>query len=126
MRIASLRFTSLATSLAISLSRALPTSLIALVFALPLVLVACGDDKKDADAEPFATLQDCFDEHHVEESLSVLEALVVCCVDHPINGVHPSCGATKAECVTHIGAEIEPAPTADEIDATCADYIDKK
>jgi len=100
--------------------------LIASLFALPLVLAACGDDQKAEDAEPFATLQDCYDEHHVEESLPVTEALVVCCVDHPINGVHPSCGTTKAECVTHIGAEIDPALTTDEIDATCTDYIAQK
>jgi len=95
-------------------------------FALPLVLAACGDDNTGSDAEPFATLQDCYDEHHVEENLSVTEALVVCCVDHPIDGVHPSCGATKAECVAVITPAIVPALTADEVDATCTDYIDKK
>jgi hypothetical protein len=100
--------------------------LIASLFALPLALTACGDDGKDNDAEPFATLQDCYDDHHVEENLPAAQAIVVCCIDHPIAGVHPSCGDTEAACVTHLDAELDDSVTSDEITAACADYIDQK
>ena len=104
----------------------LASLLIGTLFALPLALAACGDDAKANDAEPFNTLQDCYDDHHVEENLPADEAIVVCCVDHPIAGVHPSCGDTAAACVTHVDAELDPAVTSDEIAAACAEYIDQK
>lgn len=89
-------------------------------------LAACGDNKSDTDADPFDSLQECFDEHSVMESLPVGEAIVVCCTDHPIAGVHPSCKNTKADCVTHVRAELDSSVTNEQIDAACADYIDKK
>lgn len=100
--------------------------LIASWFALPLALTACGDDTNANDAEPFDTLQDCYDDHHVEENLPVAQAIVVCCVDHPIAGVHPSCGDTEDACIAHVDAELDSSVTSDEIAAACADYIDKK
>ena len=100
-------------------------SLFVSLCALPLLLSACGDDDGE-DAEPFATLQACYDEHHEEESLPVLQAIVVCCVDHPIADVHPSCGDTQAECVAHVAEKLDDSISASDIDAACADYIDKK
>lgn len=94
------------------------------ILALPFALAACGGDD-GADDEGFATLQDCFDEHHGEESLTIQQAIVVCCTDHPIDGIAPSCGATVAECEDHVDAELDPASaSADEITASCQDYVD--
>jgi len=101
------------------------TTLVAALFVGSLGLPACSDNKTQ-DADPFDTLQACFDEHHVTESLSVNDAIVVCCTDHPIAGVHPSCKDTQADCVTHVRAELASTVTAAEIDAACTDYISKK
>lgn len=95
------------------------------LFALPLALAACGGDDQE-DAEPFDTLQDCFDEHHGEESLPTAQAIVVCCLDHPIAGVHPSCGNSAAECTAHVDMELDSSVSASDISAACADYIDQK
>jgi hypothetical protein len=93
--------------------------------SLPLVLAACSDDK--ADAEAFATLQACFDDHHSgAESLPVANAITVCCLDHPIAGVHPSCKDTAADCIAHVDAELDSTVTATEIQAACTDYINQK
>jgi hypothetical protein len=101
------------------------SALVAFLLALPLVLTACKSDNQ-ADAEPFDTLAACFNEHHVTESLSVHDAIVVCCVDHPIAGVHPSCGASQAECIGHVTTELGSSATAADIDMACTDYIKQK
>jgi hypothetical protein len=102
------------------------TSLVlASVLSLPFVLAACssGDDGDD-DAEAFATLQDCFDEHHNEEALTVPHAITTCCLDHPIAGMHPSCGTTVDDCETHVGTNLDASSaTSEDISAACTDYI---
>lgn len=95
------------------------------MLGVPLALAACGD-KNANEAEPFDTLQACFDEHHNEESLSVHDAIVVCCVDHPIAGVHPSCGAAKTDCVAHVRSALDASVTTNDIDAACTDYVIQK
>lgn len=97
--------------------------------AIPLMLAACGDDghDDDEDAEPFDSLQDCFDDHHAgAESLPTPMAITVCCLDHPINGVHPSCGNAQAECIAHVGTELDDSISASDIDAACTAYINEK
>jgi hypothetical protein len=98
--------------------------LLAVSLALPLVLAACGDSEMDAD--PFDTLQACYDEHHTTEALTVQQAIVVCCLDHPIAGVHPSCRDTQADCVTHVRAELGAAVLDSDIAAACTTYISQK
>ncbi|TMQ09100.1 MAG: hypothetical protein E6J90_38720 [Deltaproteobacteria bacterium] len=100
------------------------TALFALL-AVGLALAACGGDKKDAD--PFDTLQACYDEHHTTESLSVHDAIVVCCLDHPIgpSGEHPSCKNTQADCVAHVHTEL-PSVSDTDVQAACTTYITMK
>lgn len=88
-----------------------------------LSLAACGSSAKP-DADPFATLQACYDEHHTTESLSVHDAIVVCCLDHPIGatGEHPSCKDTQTDCVAHLHTEIPSVSDADD-QAACTTYI---
>ena len=101
-----------------------------IVSALCLPFAAsCGDDHGE---EPFDTLQLCFDDHHVEESLSVHDSIVVCCLEHPIAGVHPSCGDTAAACQALLGGtdsvhnlSTSSATTA-EVMTACADYVTEK
>lgn len=102
------------------------SAVMAAVLALPLALTvsACSDDD-DGEGEGFATLQDCYVDHHEEEGLGVQEALVVCCLDHPIAGVHPSCGNTVDDCIAHVDANIDTSVTTDDIDAACETYVDE-
>lgn len=97
------------------------TILVAPFFAFSLILTACGG--KDEDAEPFDTLQGCYDDHHNAEMLPITQAIVVCCIDHPIAGVHPSCKDTQADCVTHVTAELGSSVIASDVQAACTDYI---
>ena len=90
-----------------------------------LALTACGS-KNQMDADPFDTLQDCFDEHNKTESLSVHDSIVVCCLDHPIAGVHPSCESTQPDCITHVRAELDASVTDADIQMACTDYISQK
>jgi len=105
----------------LTVSRVLP---FVLRFGLPLALAACGDSAVDADA--FDTLQACYDEHHNEEMFTVQKAIVVCCIDHPIAGVHPSCKTTQADCVTHVRAELGSSVVDADITAACTTYISQK
>src|SRR5437660_764380 len=99
--------------------------LISTLVALPLTISACGSSNT-MEADPFDTLQACFDEHHNMESLSVHDAIVVCCLDHPIAGVHPSCKDTQADCVAHVDAELDNSVTSADIQMACTDYITQK
>ena len=96
-------------------------ALLAMTLTLPLTLAACGGDEE----EGFDTLQACYDDHHNEESLSIHDSIVVCCLDHPIAGVHPSCLDTQAECVTHVDAALDPSVSLSEIQTACTDYVDE-
>jgi hypothetical protein len=96
-------------------------ALVSISLTFSLVLAACGGS--DDDADPFDTLQDCYDEHHNMESLSVHDAIVVCCLDHPIAGVHPSCETTQASCVSHVDAELDPSVGLADIQTACTDYV---
>ncbi len=98
-------------------------ALVSISLAFPLVLAACGSKE---DADPFDTLQACYDEHHNMESLPVQDSIVVCCLDHPIAGVHPSCKDTQADCVTHVDAELDATVSLSDIQAACTDYITQK
>jgi len=93
---------------------------------------ACGNNNT-MDAEPYATMQDCFDDHHNVEGLSVNDAIVVCCLDHPLGTAmtHPSCGAAKADCVAYLGSDpvgmlSAASASSSDVDAACCDYFEKK
>jgi hypothetical protein len=91
--------------------------------ALLLAVAACHDHEHD----PYDNFQDCFDAHTMEESLLVNEAIVVCCLDHPIAGMtQPVCGATEADCTTYLGTNLTSGATMDEKSAACAQYINEK
>lgn len=90
-----------------------------------LVCAACGGH--EADNEPYPTYQECFDDHTKVESLPVKEAIVVCCLEHPIAGVMPVCGNTAAECVAYLNANLSAtSASGTDVMAACDDYIAKK
>ena len=93
------------------------------------VISGCSDS---AGGEAYDTFQLCFDDHHVEESLSTHDSIVVCCIDHPIAGVNPSCGDTAAACQALIGGTdtvhnlSTASATSAEVMTACTDYITEK
>jgi hypothetical protein len=97
-----------------------------LAFPLVLALGACSDDKK-VDDDPFDTLQDCYDDHTGgDEHLPIQQAIVVCCLNHPIAGMKaPTCPDTQTACVTHVHAELPSVLDAD-VTAACMTYITEK
>lgn len=103
-------------------------TLIAISFAsLTLTLTACNNSEP-VDADPFDTLQACYDEHHGgNEHLPIQQAIVTCCLDHPIAGMKaPTCLDTKADCVTHVRAGLDVSILDTDIDAACMTYISQK
>jgi hypothetical protein len=86
-------------------------------------LAACHDHDHDA----YATYQACFTDHTTVESLTVTEAIVVCCLDHPIAGMSsPVCGDTAAACVTYLTTNLTSGATDQEKMAACDEYIVQK
>jgi hypothetical protein len=95
-------------------------------FAFTLLLigsVGCKDDPEEA----YATYQECFDDHTMVETLPAQEAIVVCCLEHPINGISPACGDIKADCINYLTINLNQtsASTTTVMDA-CADYVTQK
>ncbi len=96
-----------------------------ILLAAVLLFSACSDD--DNGAEAFDTYQDCYNDHHEEEALPVQEAIVVCCLEHPIAGVTEVCGQTAADCVTYLGTNLSStSATQTEVQAACDDYVAQK
>jgi hypothetical protein len=93
---------------------------------LALSVTACSDNK-EADNDPFDTLQACYDAHTSgDEHLPVQEAIVTCCLDHPIAGMAaPTCPAVQADCVTHVHQGL-PAIADADVTAACTTYIADK
>ncbi len=94
--------------------------------AFTVLLVGAVGCKADP-IEAYASYQECFDEHTMKEVLPTKEAIVICCLEHPINGVSPVCGDIKADCINYLTANLSQtsASTTDVMDA-CADYISQK
>ena len=99
---------------------------LAVVLSSLVVLGSIGCDH-DHEHSAFPTFQECFDEHTMKESLPKIEAIVVCCLDHPINGVSPACGDIKADCINYLTANLNQtsADTVEVMDA-CTEYVSQK
>ncbi len=89
--------------------------------AAALFTAACGHSHDDYD-----TFQACYDEHTTVESLPFQEAVVVCCLDHPIDGDSEPCGATAPECLTYMDANLSSTATTSEVEAACDEYVIQK
>lgn len=103
-------------------------ALIAMSLAsISLTLTACGSSSP-ADNDPFPTLQACYDDHHSgSEHLPLQQAIVTCCLDHPIGGMAaPTCLDTQADCVAHVRAALDPSILDADITAACMLYITDK
>lgn len=92
--------------------------------SLSLTLTACSNNPP-VDADPFATLQACYDAHHSgSEHLPIQQAIVTCCLDHPIGGMKaPTCPMIQMDCFTHVRAALDPSIVDADINAACTTYI---
>ena len=101
--------------------------LLSITTVLMLAVYACGDDNGNSEGEAYDTYQECFDDHTMVESLPVQEAIVVCCLEHPIAGVKPACGNTAPDCVTYLGANLSPTSASSaDVSAACDTYVTQK
>jgi hypothetical protein len=85
--------------------------------------IGCGDDPPAS----FATYQACFDDRTMAGKQPVQDAIVVCCLDHPIMDVSPACGDTTPDCINYLTANLNQtsASTIEKMDA-CAEYVSQK
>jgi len=93
-----------------------------LCVGLTFVLAAACSHSHDG----YTAFQDCFDDHTMEEGLAFDKAIIVCCLDHEIDGQKLVCGATAADCVTYLGANLTSSATQAEVQATCDEYVIEK
>lgn len=83
----------------------------------------CGEDPP----ESFPTYQECFDNRTMEAAQLVPDAIVMCCLDHPIGGMTSACGPTTPDCINYLTANLSQtsASTTEKMDS-CAAYIRKR
>ena len=95
----------------------------ALFSMLVLASVGCKDDPEKA----YSTYQGCFDDQTMKEMMPIKEAIVMCCIEHPINGTKIVCGETKADCINYLTTNLKQtsATTVEVMDA-CGDYVTQK
>ncbi len=84
-------------------------------------LAGCGGH----DHSSYSNFQACFEEHTGVESLTTTEAIVVCCLDHEIDGASVPCGATANDCVAYLGLSLVGPPMT-EVSTACDEYIRQK
>jgi len=65
---------------------------------LGLLALGCGED----GPKEFPSYQECFDELTLDDGRMKIDAIVACCLEHPINGTAPSCGADQSECINYL------------------------
>jgi|SRR5882724_10582485 len=91
-------------------------------------LAACGSSSTPPpDHDPYATYQDCYDDHHTMEMFPTPKAIEICCIDHPIGSaaMNVVCGATTQTCQTYVTAYMVDAADsmlAADITTACTAY----
>lgn len=94
------------------------------LFALIVALASgCGEDPP----ESFATYQECFDSRTMEAAQLVPDAIVMCCLDHPIGGMTSACGLTTPDCINYLTSNLnQTSASTVEVMDSCAAYIQKR
>ena len=96
------------------------------IVSTALLFAACGHDD---DHDAYATFQECYSDHTMVESLPPEQAIVICCIEHPIGSAAKNtvCGNDAAACSTYITANVTTgAPTSTQLTAGCNDYITQR
>ena len=88
---------------------------------LALLATAC---KSDSGTEPFDTYQLCFDQLTEVDMREVVDSIVECCLDHPIDGVKPVCRDTVPDCINFLTANLlQTDASTVEVMEGCEEYI---
>jgi hypothetical protein len=94
----------------------------ALVWAVVVcgLVVACSED-----AKTYPDYQTCFDDKFEHDQLTNVEAILACCLDHEIGDQPaPQCGATEAECINYLTANLAQTDADITVQTTaCAQYV---
>lgn len=95
----------------------------AIVFAVVSLALGCGDDGHEPTA--YSNFQLCFDAHQDDEALSPVDAILSCCVEHPVTDLRPACGATAPDCINYLTANLsQTSASTVETQEACAAYED--
>lgn len=97
-------------------------------FVLPLFASACSGGNNGGDNDPFATFQDCYNEHHVTEGFDTQKAIEICCISHPIGSaaMNVVCGDTAMSCETYVTGHLTDGSDqmlSSDITAACTKYV---
>jgi len=87
---------------------------------LALLLAACGDDPPKA----YDDYQQCFDDQTEKGMLPVMDAILACCLDHPIDGNRPVCQGAVPECINFLTVNLnQVSASPSEVRMSCEAYI---
>lgn len=89
---------------------------------LALLAAACGEDPPKS----YDNYQACFDDQTEKGMLPVMEAIVACCLDHPIDGNRPVCQSAVGDCINYLTInlnQVSASPT--EVRTSCEEYVSK-
>jgi hypothetical protein len=89
---------------------------------LALLVGACGEDPPKS----YDNYQACFDDQTEKGMLPVMEAIVACCLEHPIDGARPVCLSAVPECINYLTNnlnQVSASPT--EVRTSCEEYVTK-
>lgn len=87
-------------------------------------VVACSADD---GPRAYPTYQECFEDRLEVEKKPVEETIVLCCLEHPIDGASPACGATAPDCINYLTANLKQTSAGvDEVARACMTYETEK
>jgi hypothetical protein len=89
------------------------------------LFAACHDHEHDA----YDNFQKCFEDHTMVEALPVDQAIVICCIEHPLGSApqNTACGADAQACVTFVTANVAAGTaTAAQITMGCDEYVTQR
>ena len=88
------------------------------------LLVACTNDE---GPRAYATYQECFDDQTETQKKPVEDAIVTCCLEHPIDGQSPACGDATPDCINYLTINLKQTSAGvDEMANACMTYETKK
>lgn len=87
---------------------------------LALLVAACGDDPPKS----YDNYQACFDDQTEKGMLPVMDSIVACCLEHPIDGNRPVCQSAVPDCINYLTInldQVSASPT--EVRTSCEAYV---
>ena len=94
-----------------------------LTLAMVLVVGCSGDTVKS-----YPDYQTCFEDlQDKDDTLSNIDAIVDCCLDHPIGGESPACGDTTPDCINFLTNNLaQTSASQSDLNMGCQQYVDER